>query len=669
MEKIERISVEGMRCTACAKAIESRVKKLNGVKDVRVNFATNSAIIKYDDSKISIEDVKKAIKQLGYGVVERPKEMFTKALTAIFGGILILFVSPVAQLIISTLIIIYSGSNILISAFKSLVNRILNMDVMYSIGILSSYTSSVFAFFSILPKDYIFFETPAMLIAFLSIGKAIEEKAKNRTRDSLSKLAALQTKKAIVLREREIEVETDEIREGDIVLVKPGERVPVDGTLISEYAEVDESAITGEPAIKYKKFGDWIFSGSISKSFLKIKAERVGKDTLISQIVRLVEDAMSSKAPIEKYADKVVSLFIPAVLTVALASFIYWYFHSPILGLTTLIATLVVACPCAFGLATPTAMAVALGKAAEKGILVKNSEVLEIASKVKKIFFDKTGTITNLNPEVVNADTETLRFAAIAELRSEHPIAKAILEKALELGIRVDEPEDFKYYEGKGVEALYKGERILVGSKKFMEENDIHVEFEEGVFVALNKRLIGVIEVADRLRDEAKIVVDELKKMGKEVVIVSGDGKKNVERIAKKLGVEYYAEMLPNEKAELIATHGGAFVGDGINDAAAIAKADVGIAVSKASEITIETADVISKFESIPFFFKLASKTMRKVKQNIFWAIIYNLILIPIAAGLLLPYGISLKPEFAALAMVVSSLCVVTNSLSLRWFE
>ncbi|MEM0332288.1 MAG: cation-translocating P-type ATPase, partial [Archaeoglobaceae archaeon] len=538
MEKIERISVEGMRCTACAKAIESRVKKLNGVKDVRVNFATNSAIIKYDDSKISIEDVKKAIKQLGYGVVERPKEMFTKALTAIFGGILILFVSPVAQLIISTLIIIYSGSNILISAFKSLVNRILNMDVMYSIGILSSYTSSVFAFFSILPKDYIFFETPAMLIAFLSIGKAIEEKAKNRTGDSLSKLAALQTKKAIVLREREIEVETDEIREGDIVLVKPGERVPVDGTLISEYAEVDESAITGEPAIKYKKFGDWIFSGSISKSFLKIKAERVGKDTLISQIVRLVEDAMSSKAPIEKYADKVVSLFIPAVLTVALASFIYWYFHSPILGLTTLIATLVVACPCAFGLATPTAMAVALGKAAEKGILVKNSEVLEIASKVKKIFFDKTGTITNLNPEVVNADTETLRFAAIAELRSEHPIAKAILEKALELGIRVDEPEDFKYYEGKGVEALYKGERILVGSKKFMEENDIHVEFEEGVFVALNKRLIGVIEVADRLRDEAKIVVDELKKMGKEVVIVSGDGKKNVERIAKKLGVE-----------------------------------------------------------------------------------------------------------------------------------
>jgi Cu+-exporting ATPase len=729
-ERSLTVKIGGMSCASCVKTIETAVGNLSGVKSVNVNLATESAKITFYPNITSLEDIKQAIENVGYkfiGIegeeetIEREaredhiREMKKKLSLAAALGIVLVFLqygdyiglpveeilyNSVIQFFLATPAMFYSGRGMFAAAVRALRHKTLNMDVMYSMGVGSAYVASVLSTLGFLPKDYLFYETAVLLLAFLLLGRTLEAIAKGRTSEAIKKLIGLQAKTAVVVRDgKEMEVPVEDVRVGDIVIVKPGEKIPVDGVVVEGESYVDESMITGEPIPNLKKVGDEVIGATINKnSVLKIEATRVGSDTLLAQIIKLVEEAMGSKPPIQRLADKIVTYFIPVVLTIAVTSFIYWYFIADVptlFAFTTLVAVLVIACPCAFGLATPTALTVGMGKGAELGILIKNGEALEIARKVTTVIFDKTGTLTKGRPEVTDVigfnsgESEVLRIAAIAEKRSEHPLAEAIVRKAEAEDIEIEEPEKFEVIAGKGVVASLNGDRILVGSRKLMVDHGLRVEgkaeeilqkLEEdaktAILVALNDRILGAVGIADTLKESAKEAIEELHRMGKKVAMITGDNRRTAEAIARKLGIDtVLAEVLPHEKAEEVKRlqESGevvAFVGDGINDAPALAQADLGIAIGSGTDIAIESGEIVlmrNDLRDVVAAIKLSEKTLSKIKQNLFWAMIYNTVLIPVAAGLLYPFaGIAFQPEWAGAAMALSSVSVVTNSLRLK---
>jgi Cu+-exporting ATPase len=728
--KTVNVKVGGMSCASCANTIETAVGKVSGVKEVVVNLSTETARVTFDPTIASLESIKLAIENSGYKFIgiegeeigsedeakkaeeDHIKEMKRKLIFAgLFGGVL-LFLQygkyvgigeiphmSLVQFAIATPVMFYSGRSMFSSAIRALRHRILNMDVMYSMGVGSAYTASIFSTLGFLPEDYLFYETAALLLAFLLLGRTLEAIAKGRTSEAIKKLIGLQAKTAVVVRDgREMEIPVEDVRVGDVVIVKPGEKIPVDGVVIEGESYVDESMITGEPIPNLKRAGDEVVGATINKnSVLKIKAERIGKDTLLAQIIRLVEEAVGSKPPIQRLADKIVAYFIPVVLTVAITSFTYWYFIADVPALfafTTLVAVLVIACPCAFGLATPTALTVGMGKGAEIGILIKSGDALEVARRVTTVVFDKTGTLTKGKPEVTDivafdgSESEVLRIAAVAEKRSEHPLAEAIVRKANAEGYDVEEADSFEVISGKGVIASLNGNKILVGSRKLMLDSGVEMneeiesvlqkletEAKTAIIVALNGRVTGVVGIADTIKESAVEAIEELHRMGKKVAMITGDNIRTASAIANRLNIDtVLAEVLPQQKAEevkrLQKNEVVAFVGDGINDAPALAQADLGIAIGSGTDIAIESGEIIlmrDDLRDVVTAIQLSQKTLSKIKQNIFWAMIYNTILIPIAAGILYPpFGIVFQPEWAGLAMAMSSVSVVTNSLLMK---
>ncbi len=605
------------------------------------------------------------------------------------------------MLVISTPVFYFVAYPIFRAAFMALRNRSLNMDVMYAMGTGVAFVASVMGTFGIvLTHEFMFYDTAIMLAAFLMLGRYLEARAKGKTSDAIRKLAGLRAKTATIIRDgNEQEIPVDDVVIGDIVIVKPGSKVPVDGEVVAGESYVDESMITGEPVPPLKAKGSRVVGGTINtNSVLSVKATKVGRETVLAQIIQLVEDAQGSKPPVQRIADIAVTYFIPAVLIIAATAFIVWFFvlHSSLLfALTALISVLVVACPCALGLATPTAVTVGVGRGAELGILIKNGEALEIAEKVTTVVFDKTGTLTKGKPEVTDiipvgiSEQTLLGFAAGVEMNSQHPLAQAVVRKAKSTGVTISPADHFDTYSGKGVVATVLGETILAGNRLLMQEKGVIISdeierqltlFEQdgktAILIAAGTRMSGVIAIADTLKETSKEAVRQLKLMGIQVVMITGDNKRTAHAIARQIGIDrVVAEVLPQDKAaevKVLQEKGEivAFAGDGINDAPALAQADVGIAIGSGTDVAIESGDVVLIKDDLldaVAAIQLSKKVMGRIKGNIFWAFAYNTALIPVGAGVLYPFlGFTFKPELAALAMALSSVTVVTLSLLLK---
>lgn len=724
------LKIGGMTCATCVATVENSLKKVNGTLDVSVNLGAERAYVTYNPTVTSVENMKKAIEQVGYQYLgiegeqttdaekeAREKSLREKRNRFVVGfavGIPLMLLmylpltlpsyTPYVMFIVATPVFLYLSFPIFRAAYRALRNKSLNMDVMYSMGIGVAFVASILGTFEIvLTREFLFYEASVMLAAFLTFGRYLETRAKGRTGEAIKNLMELQPKSATVFRgEREIEIPIEEVQIDDVVLVKPGERIATDGKVIEGQSFVDESMITGEPIPVLKKIGEDVVGGTINKnSVLKFKVLKIGRDTVLSQIIKLVHEAQGSKPPVQRIADTVVKYFIPAVLSIAILSFVIWYFlmgNTLYFALTRLITVLVIACPCALGLATPTAVTVGLGRGAELGILVKNGEALEVSEKLTTVVFDKTGTLTKGAPEVIDVveidmkQKELLRFVASAEKNSSHPLAEAIVRSAQEKNIELSDSKHFDTYEGKGVRASVDGREVLIGNRLFMKENNVLAtskiedkisQFEnEGktaTVVAVDKKIHGVLAIADTLKDSAQTAIRELKKLQVTVVMITGDNKKTAHAIARQIGIEsVLSEVLPQdkvaevkrlqEKGEVVA-----FVGDGINDAPALAQADVGIAIGSGTDVAIESGEIVLMKNDpldVVAAVQLGRKVMSRIKQNLFWAFAYNTALIPIAAGLLYPFlGIAFRPEFAGFAMAMSSVTVVTLSLMLKKYE
>jgi Cu+-exporting ATPase len=583
-------------------------------------------------------------------------------------------------------------------------NRSLNMDVMYAMGTGVAYVASVMGTFNIiLTYEFMFYDTAIMLASFLMLGRYLEARAKGRTSEAIRKLAGLRAKTATIIREgKEEEIPVDDVIVGDVIVVKPGSKVPVDGEVVDGESYVDESMITGEPIPPFKTTGSRVVGGTLNtNSVLSVKATKVGRETVLAQIIQLVEDAQGSKPPVQRIADTAVTYFIPSVIIIAITAFMVWFFMFPVppdpllFALTTLVSVLVVACPCALGLATPTAVTVGIGRGAELGILIKNGEALEVGEKITTVIFDKTGTLTKGRPEVtdilpVDISEETLLgLTASVEKNSQHPLAKAVVRKALSTGARIEQADHFDTYGGKGVVATVLGETVLVGNRQVVQEKGVVIPddvetritaFEQdgktAIMVVAGNQLSGVIAIADMLKETSLDAVRQLKSMGIRVVMITGDNKQTAAAIARQIGIErVLAQVLPpdkaaevkalQEKGEIVA-----FVGDGINDAPALAQADVGIAIGSGTDVAIESGDVVLIKDDLldaVAAIQLSKKVMGRIKGNIFWAFAYNVVLIPVGAGVLYPsFGFVFRPELAALAMALSSVTVVSLSLLLK---
>ena len=723
------IKIGGMTCAMCVKAIEDVLNKLDGIRDVNVNLASEKAYVTYNPNMTGISDIKNAINDLGYQYLGvegeetsdledelRENDLRGKRnriivgfgvaiplMIIMFGNIETPIYMPYFLLIVSILPFIYVSYPIFTAAYRSLKNRNLDMDVMYSMGIGVAFVSSVLGTFNILlTPEFMFYETALMLAAFLMLGRYLETRAKGRTSTAIKKLIGMQAKTATVIREGiEVQIPIEDVEINDMVVVKPGEKIPADGEVVSGESYVDESAITGEPIPVLKDTGKNVVGGTINKNgTLKFKAVKIGKDTVLAQIIKLVEAAQGSKPPVQRIADKAVTYFIPTVLTIAIVSFILWYlvFGSTLLfGLTVLISILVVACPCALGLATPTAVTVGIGRGAELGILVKNGEALEISEKLTTILFDKTGTLTKGKPEVTDIigfeieEQELLRYAASVETSSEHPLGGAVVRKAYNEGLDLLEISAFDSYGGKGVKAIVEGREVIIGNRSLFEDNNIKISDQieanilqlesEGktvVIMAMNGALSCIIAVADTLKESTADAISELKKMGLEIAMITGDNAITAEAIALQVGInKVISEVLPQDKSEEVKRlqeegEVVAFVGDGINDAPALAQADVGIAIGSGTDIAIESGDIVlikdDLMDSVAGI-QISKKVISRIKQNLFWAFAYNVVLIPVAAGILYPsFGIMFRPEYAGLAMALSSVTVVSLSLMLKGY-
>jgi Cu+-exporting ATPase len=669
--------------------------------------------------KLTLDDKKELVEK------KRQRKLFQKLLVGAFLTVIIMLFSMnlipgLSQLsdriryviifILACPVQIWVGSQFyrgLVSVFKY---KTADMNTLVAVGTLSAFIYSTFVtFFLDFLKNagiepHIYFDTAAMIIVLILLGRFFEAKAKSRASDAIKKLIRLQAKTAAVIVDgREKRISVDEVNAGDIILVRPGEKVPVDGIIIQGGSSVDESMVTGESIPVDKEKGDEVIGATVNISgAFKFKATRVGKDTMLSQIIRLVEEAQGSKAPIQRLADVVASYFVPAVIAAAVITFIVWFIWGPgpsvTFALVNFISVLIIACPCALGLATPTAVVVGIGKGAENGILIKDAASLELAHRLNTVVFDKTGTLTRGEPVVTDvilkengglgSERELLDIAASSELYSEHPIGKAMVRRAKEDGLILTEPKNFKSIAGKGVYAEIKKRRIFKGNRSLMIENDIPLDglekkareiSSEGktpIFIAVDKKAVGIIAVADSLKKDSKKYIGKLQSLGLEVVMITGDNKNTAAAVAGKLGIRrVFSEVLPENKAKeirRIQSEGKvvAMVGDGINDAPALAQADVGIAIGTGTDIAIESSSITltrGDIKGVLDSILLSRNTIRIIRQNLFWAFFYNVILIPVAAGALYPaFGIMINPIYAAAAMAFSSIFVVSNSLRLR---
>ncbi len=722
------LKIGGMTCAMCAGAIERALAELPGVGSVTVNLAAEKAYVSYNPSMTSLEQMRQAIEEAGYRYLGlegeegldsekavREKDLRLRRNRFLVGflvGVPLMFVDLLPfhppfsmaylMFVVSTPAFLYVSFPILQAARRALRNRVLNMDVMYSMGILVAYGASVLGTFEVvLTRDFLFYDTAVLLAAFLTFGRYLEARAKGKTSEAVYKLIRLQPRTATVFRDdRELEVPADEVRPGDIVVVKPGDRIPVDGEVTEGESYIDESMVTGESLPVLKRRGMPVIAGTINKnSILFFRAEKVGKDTVLAQIIRLVEEAQGSKPPVQGLADRVVSYFIPFVLVVALLTFSAWYLllgQTLLFSLTALISVLVIACPCALGLATPTAVTVGIGRGAELGILIKNGEALETSQRLSTILLDKTGTLTKGRPEVTDvvsvdvAERELLQIAAAVEKNASHPLAEAVERKALEQGLEPPKVERFDTFEGKGVRAVVDGKDVIIGNRTFLEDNGVAYGAVEGeverleaeaktvVFVAVGGRLGGVIAVADPMKPGAADAVKAFEKMRLKVAMITGDNARTAAAVARSVGIDrVLAEVLPQDKAREVqrlqeAGEVVGFVGDGINDAPALAQADVGVAIGSGTDIAIESGDIVLVKDDLldaVAAVQLSKKVMSRIKQNLFWAFAYNGALIPVAAGVLHPFfGITLRPQWAGLAMALSSVTVVTLSLTLKGY-
>lgn len=734
-------NVTGMDCASCAMNIEIFLKKMDGVVKVNVNFAAGKAAVDFDEKKVDERKIVQAIEKLGYKVISadveemqnmpghdhekmmREQELKTlkgKVFTGVVLSLLIFWGSmPLVPwtpeilknnfilFILATPVQFWVGWQFYRGFFIALRNRIANMDTLIAIGTSSAYFYSVVATF--FPQIFrgaglaadVYFDTASAIITLILLGRLLEARARGGASEAIKKLMGLRAKTARVVRgSEEVDVPIENVAVGDIVVVRPGEKIPVDGIVVEGRTSIDESMVTGESMPVAKEVGDSVIGATINKfNSFKFRATKVGKETVLSQIIELVLRAQGSKAPIQRLADKVTAIFVPAVLGIALVTFVVWLIFgpAPVLTLAVLnfVAVLIIACPCALGLATPTAIMVGTGVGAANGILIKDAESLEIAHKVNAVVLDKTGTITVGKPALTDIvsfgqlpENEILYLAASAEKNSEHPLGAAIVEAAKNKNIALGEAVNFAAIAGAGVRAEISGKKIIVGTKQLMVGQEVAAaesasklaELEERgktvMIVAMDKKEIGLIAVADTPKVSSRAAVEGLKKMGLEVIMMTGDNQKTAEAIAKQVGISHViAKVLPeNKEAEIrkLQDEGKivAMVGDGINDAPALAAADIGIAMGTGTDVAMEAGDITlmkGDLTSIVAALKLSKMTMKIIKQNLFWAYGYNTILIPVAAGVLYPFfGILLNPILAAAAMGLSSISVVSNSLRLK---
>ncbi|GMG70258.1 heavy metal translocating P-type ATPase [Tetragenococcus halophilus] len=746
----QSFDIEGMTCASCVQAIEKSVGKVEGVQEVAVNLATEKMNVSYDEDAINAGDIIKAVQDAGYQAAvesdkvssddadkkqKQMKDLWIRFLgSAIFalpllyiamgpmlpfGGLPITeFLDPVQHTVTFavvqlalTLPVIYLGRSFYTVGFKSLFKGHPNMDSLIAIGttaaLLQGIVMTVLLVMGRVEVHHghpdLYFESAAVILTLITLGKYLEAVSKGKTSDAIKKLMGLAPKTARVIRnDKEVEISIDEVVTDDIVVVRPGDKIPVDGELVDGSSAVDESMITGESIPIEKQVGDKVVGASINKNgSFYFKATKVGKDTTLSQIIKLVEDAQGSKAPIAKLADKVSGVFVPIVIALAVLSGLAWFLlgqESWVFALTITISVLVIACPCALGLATPTAIMVGTGKGAENGVLIKSGDALEGTQKVQTIVFDKTGTITEGKPivtDIINYngydEEAVLTLAASAETGSEHPLGEAIVESAKDRGVTLQTVKDFQSIPGHGIQVAVEGQTVLLGNKKLITENNIDTldaqevsdrlanEGKTPMFIAAGGQLIGIVAVADTIKENSIAAIDKLHHMGLQVAMITGDNKRTAEAIAKQVGIDrVFSEVLPEDKAnevEKLQNEGlhVAMVGDGINDAPALAQANVGVAIGSGTDVAIESADIVlmrSDLMDVPTAVELSRATIKNIKQNLFWAFAYNTIGIPIAMGILYLFGGPLlNPMFAGAAMSLSSVSVLLNALRLKGFK
>ena len=724
------LKIGGMTCSACSSGLEKYLNKQDGVVRANVNLVMNNASIEYDDKKLSLKDIEKFVDKAGFeslGIDNLKKEERKKSgekinliLTSIF-SIAILYVSMAhmiglpdipflsmmehplnyaVSLLVLTTVVLGLGYNILKNGIKNLIHGTPNMDTLVTIGVFASFIYSVYETVQIFLGDTsfvhsLYYESAAIVIFFIRIGKYVEGINTDKTKEAIQELMTITPNSAVIERDgKELTVTLDEIEKGDIVICKPGEKVAVDGAVVYGISHINESFITGESMPVKVEVGSKVIAGSINyEGAIKYKAEKIGRESTVSEIVRMVVEATNTKAPISKLADRVSSVFVPIVIAIAIITFFVWLIIGKnfAVALNYFVTVLVVACPCSLGLATPLAIVIASGVCSQKGILVKNSESLENAHKVKTIIFDKTGTLTKGTlsfSKMYNysdlTDDDILKIIAGVEKKSEHPIAKAIVEEAEKRNIDFDEVKEFKAISGQGVFAVVENYDVLIGNKRLMDANNITADesdFRELVndgnsilYVSLNNKIVALIGVKDVVKENVSEVISSLKKKNINVVMLTGDNEVTAKKIAETVGIEtVVANVMPSQKAEYIEKFKKdglvMMCGDGINDSVSLVKADIGVSVSSGTDIAMDSAQVVimnDNLDRINDLIRISSKTIRNISGNLFWAFFYNICMIPIAMGVSVGLGVSMNPMLAALAMVFSSLFVVLNALRLR---
>ena len=737
--KVHTYKVEGMTCSACSNRVERVTKKMDGVIDSVVNLTTEKLTITVDEDLVTYGDIKRTVEKAGYKLIREEEikddkkkktdkeklfirfiasTVFTLPLLIITMGHMVGMPLPhiidpmmnpmnfaLVQLVLTVPVMII-GYRFYYVGTKNIIKLSPNMDSLITVGTIAAFIYSLFGTYKIYTGDssyamHLYYEAAVTILTLITLGKYLEAVSKGKTSEAIKKLMGLVPKTATIIRDdKELVIPIDEVIVGDTVLVKPGEKLPVDGEVIEGSTAVDESMLTGESIPVEKTIGSKVVGASINKTgFIKYKATKVGKDTALAQIIKLVEDAQGSKAPIAKMADVISSYFVPIVIGLAIFAAIGWLIagETPVFALTIFISVLVIACPCALGLATPTAIMVGTGKGAENGVLIKGGEALEITHKVDTIVFDKTGTITEGKPKVTDIITtnyskdELLVIAASAEKGSEHPLGEAIVREAEEKNLEFKGIENFSAIPGHGIKVDIEGKTILLGNLKLMNENSIEVgtlgtesdklaqEGKTPMYIAIDNKLEGIVAVADTVKSSSKEAIENLHNMGIKVAMITGDNKKTADAIAKQVGIDIVlSEVLPEDKANEVKKLQGenrkvAMVGDGINDAPALAQADIGIAIGTGTDVAIESADIVlmkGDLRDVSTAIKLSKATIRNIKQNLFWAFGYNVLGIPVAMGVLHIFGGPLlNPMIAAAAMSLSSVSVLTNALRLKRFK
>lgn len=722
-----------MTCASCSSAVERTLNKLEGVDKAQVNLATETATIAFDESHLDLDVIKKAVQRIGYSVVEtvdqktkeeeKRRDLANLGHRLILSSILTVFLLvlamgpmlgltlPLSHLTNALLQLVFAagtmiaGSAFFTKGFSTLVKREPNMDSLVAIGTTASFLYSFWGIFEILrgnhmaAHDHLYFEGVGTILTLVMLGRYLEHRSKGKTGDAIRKLMELAPAIATVLRDgKQVSIDASQVQVGDIIMVKPGEKLPVDGVVLSGFSAIDESLLTGESLPVEKSLGSEVYAATLNTTgVLQYRASKVGSDTALANIITLVQQAQGSKAPIARVADKISGVFVPIVMGISVLTLLAWLIAGTPVDIAILraVSVLVIACPCSLGLATPIAIMVSSGKGARLGILFRHAAAIEQLKQVQTVMFDKTGTLTEGKPKVTDIlakdPTAVLGLAASIEQASEHPLSRAVVAKAKEEKLQLTDVQDFEALVGRGIQGKLENEVIRIGNIELMEDSDITIREEDKqavadlsdqgktpLLVAQGQKLIGIIAVADTLRKETKQAIAELKALGLKTIMLTGDNERTAKAIANEAGVDsYLASQLPGQKEEAIASYARlgkvAMVGDGINDAPALAKADIGIAVGSATDVARETADVVlvrNNLGDVNKAIQLSKATMRNIHQNLFWAFFYNILGIPLATGILTLFsGPQLSPMFAAFAMSMSSVCVVLNALRLNRFK